>query len=102
MFQERFQQPASLSQAHGVPGLPFDDEFEKARLHYMYYGPYSIYHMGGMMQQQPLSAPYQPYFTPPPQTPLEEPSRMRIEKIEEERALGPARGRPPRERKREL
>lgn len=31
----------------------------------MYYGPYSVYNMGGMLQQQPLSMPYsQPYFTP--------------------------------------
>lgn len=65
MFQKRFQQPASLTQPHRIQGLPFDDELEKARLHYMYYGPYSIYSMGGMMQQQHEQLSYsQNYFTP--------------------------------------
>jgi hypothetical protein len=65
MFQERFQQPASLTQPHGLQGLPFDDELEKARLHYMYYGPYSIYSMGGMLPQQQAS-PFSQNFFPPP------------------------------------
>jgi hypothetical protein len=66
MFQERFQQPASLTQPHGLQGLPFDDELEKARLHYMYYGPYSIYSMGGMLPQQQASPFSQNFFPPPP------------------------------------
>lgn len=64
MFQERFQQPASLSNAHdGGFNLPFDDELEKARLHYMYYGSYSIYHMNGIMPQ-PVNTTAQAYFPP--------------------------------------
>jgi hypothetical protein len=70
MFQERFQQPASLSQGReNTQNLPFDDEFEKARLHHMYYGPYSIYHMSmnGIAPQQSMTMPYtQAYFPPPP------------------------------------
>ena len=75
MFQERFQQPAALSQPHGVQGMPFNDELEKARLHYMYYGPYSIYSMGGMLPQQPPPAFSQPYFpTPANFLPAEDPN----------------------------
>lgn len=66
MFQERFQQPASLTNAHdGGYSLPFDDELEKARLHYMYYGPYSIYHMNGILPQpQHGNQTSQSYFPP--------------------------------------
>lgn len=44
--------------------MPFDDELEKARLHYMYYGPYSIYHMNGIMPQpqQAVNPTAQTYF----------------------------------------
>jgi hypothetical protein len=75
MFQERFQQPAALSQPHGLQGLPFNDELEKARLHYMYYGPYSIYSMGGLLPQQP-PAYSQPLFAPPANFP-EDPAPAR-------------------------
>lgn len=67
MFQERFQQPAALTGAHDAGySMPFDDELEKARLHYMYYGPYSIYHMNGILPQpQPQTNPSsQSYFQP--------------------------------------
>lgn len=45
MFQERFRQPGLRSQQNNGQSLLFDDEIEKAKLHYMYYGPYSIYHV---------------------------------------------------------
>jgi hypothetical protein len=114
LFQERFQQPASLSLPHGAQGLPFDDEFEKARLHYMYYGPYSLYHMGGMLGQQP-AAPYTQSFFPPPTHPFlaeEQPLARTAARVnsaserdplcnrsQEERSYGPLRGRPPKEKR---
>lgn len=83
-------------------------------MHYMYYGPYSVYQMSGMIGQQP-SVPYaQSYFaTPPaPSFPQEESNAPRnivrsqsekeplVSKIPEDRGYTATRGRPPKDRRR--
>jgi hypothetical protein len=76
----------------------------------MYYGPYSIYSMGGMMQQQQQPNYSQQYFAPQAnlyqndEHPQSSKGKMSInnENIQEQdRAFSTLRGRPPKEKKRQ-